>query len=121
MRSQSRTPKSTNLAEIAATWRASVSMVVTSELLISCRSATGPPETLWPVVVHLLFVGVEFLLEFVFQCIGLGSQAIAPSHAVPTSRGCPGDQFKLSFVGVAVLASAVTVVPLARRGHTGGG
>ena len=96
-------------------------MVITSEQLISHRSATCPPETLWPVVVHLLFVGVEFLLEFFFQLVGVGGEAITPSHAVPTSRGCPGDQFKLSFVGVAVLALAVTVVPLARCGHTSGG
>jgi hypothetical protein len=66
-------PKSTNLAKIAATWRASVSMVVTSESLISLRSATGPPETLWPVLVHLLLVGVEFLLKFFFQFVGFGS------------------------------------------------
>jgi hypothetical protein len=63
----------TNLAKIAATWHASVSMVVTSESLISLRSATGPPETLWPVVVHLLLVGVKFLLEFIFQFGGFGS------------------------------------------------
>ena len=113
-------PQSTNLAKIAATWRASVSMVVTSESLISLRSAAGPPETLWPVLVHLLLVGVEFLLEFFFQFVGFGSQAIAPSHAVPTSRRCPGDQFQFSFVRVAILASAVTVVPLARRGYIGG-
>jgi hypothetical protein len=67
------TPKSTNLAKIAATWRASVSMVVTSESLISLRSTTGPPETLWPVLVHLLLVGVEFLLKFFFQFVGFGS------------------------------------------------
>ena len=96
-------------------------MVITSESLISRRSATCPPEALWPVFVHLLFVGVEFLLEFFLQLVGFGGEAIAPSHVVPTSRGCPGDQFKLSFVGVAVLAFAATVVPLARRGHTGGG
>ena len=89
--------------------------------MISRRSATCPPETLWPVVVHLLFIGIEFLFEFFLQLVGFGGEAIAPSHALPTIRGCPGDQFKLSFVGVAVLAPAVTVVPLARCGHTGGG
>ena len=89
--------------------------------MISHCSAACPPETLWPVVVHLLFVGVEFLLEFFLQLVGFGGEAIAPSHAFPISRGCPGDQFKLSFVGVAVFALAVTVVPLARCGHTGGG
>lgn len=113
--------KTTNLAEIAATWLTSVSMVVTPELLISLRSATGPPEALWPVVVQLLLVGAKFILEFISQIVGFGIHAIAPSHVFSISCGFPGDQFKLSFVGVAVLASAVTVVPVTRRARTGRG
>jgi hypothetical protein len=64
--------KSIYLAKIAATWHCPGSMVVTSKSLISFSSATGPPKTSWPVLVHLLLVGVEFLLEFFFQFLRFG-------------------------------------------------
>ena len=95
-------------------------MVVTSPLLISLRSATGPSESLWPISVELRFVRVELLLKLFFHVVGLLSYAIAPSHALPTTGGFPCNQFQLSFVGFTVPAFAVTIDPLARRGRIGG-
>lgn len=85
-------------------------MMITAVLHVSVRTAACPPESLWPVVVHLLFISLELRFEFALQIVRFFYEAITPTHL--GARKSPSDELKSPFVAIAVIALAVLIVPL---------
>ena len=110
----------TYLAEITATRRETPPMMIAPIALIPYRATASPAKSLRPVLVQLGLVTIHLRLEFPLEVLGFDDNDVAPSHILGPvlvfvrGRG-PGDEFKPTFVLVAVFAFAVFVVPDSQR------
>lgn len=103
-----------SLAEIAGARLCPSTMMITTKILISSHTATGPSKALGPVIEEIFQISIILLLKLLLVVLSFLDSDSTPSqiHAKLVIVKVPGDEFELSFMNATVLACTIAVIPL---------